>query len=66
MGTKTIQTGLRIPENLYNEFREVQQQTGVSINQQVLYLVDVGRRVIRRGIQAESRSHARNEERTDE
>lgn len=53
MKTKMIQTGLRIPETLYNEFRETQKQTGISINQQALFLIDVGRRAIRLGVQVQ-------------
>ena len=65
MKMKSIQTGLRLPENLYNEFRDIQQQTGISINQQVLFLVDVGRRVIHRGIQAEGHYPVHSEVCTD-
>ena len=64
MKTKMIQTGLRIPENLYNEFRETQQQTGITINQQALYLIDIGRRVIRLGLE-QGRSPVHSEVCTD-
>jgi len=62
---KMIQTGLRIPETLYNEFRETQQQTGISINQQALFLIDVGRRTISLGLREQGRFPVRSEECTD-
>lgn len=61
---KTIQTGLRLPEPMYNEFRDTQQQTGISINQQVLYLINVGRRVIHLGLE-QARCPVPTEECTD-
>lgn len=37
-----IQTGLRIPENQYNRIKERADRMGVSINQLILVLVDIG------------------------
>lgn len=37
-----IQTGLRIPENQYNRIKEKADRIGVSINQLILILVDIG------------------------
>lgn len=37
-----IQTGLRIPENQYNRIKERADQMGVSINQLILVLIDIG------------------------
>ncbi len=37
-----IQTGLRIPENQYNRIKEQADRMGVSINQLILILVDIG------------------------
>ena len=37
-----IQTGLRIPEDQYERLREDADRIGVSINQMVLILVDIG------------------------
>lgn len=37
-----IQTGLRIPENQYERILENADRAGVSINQMVLILVDIG------------------------
>lgn len=41
MGDK-IQTGLRVPENQYNRIKERADRMGVSINQLILMLVDIG------------------------
>lgn len=37
-----IQTGLRIPENQYSRIKERADRMGVSINQLILVLVDIG------------------------
>ena len=37
-----IQTGLRIPEKQYERIKEKASRTGVSINQFILILVDIG------------------------
>ncbi len=37
-----IQTGLRIPENQYDRVKERADQMGVSINQLILVLIDIG------------------------
>ena len=37
-----IQTGLRIPEKQYNRIKERADRMGVSINQLILVLVDIG------------------------
>ena len=37
-----IQTGLRIPENQYKRIKERADRMGVSINQLILVLVDIG------------------------
>lgn len=37
-----IQTGLRIPESQYNRIKERADRMGVSINQLILVLVDIG------------------------
>ena len=41
MDTK-IQTGLRLPENQYNKIKENAERSGVSINQYILVLIDIG------------------------
>lgn len=42
MGDDKIQTGLRVPENQYKRIKEKADRTGVSINQMILVLVDIG------------------------
>lgn len=37
-----IQTSLRVPENQYERIKEKADKTGVSINQLILILVDIG------------------------
>lgn len=37
-----VQTGLRIPENQYERLKDKADRMGVSINQLVLVLVDIG------------------------
>lgn len=62
----TIQTGLRLPEELYNQLKEVSERTGVSINSQILYLIDVGLQAVNLGVQEERRVLIRNQKDTDE
>lgn len=58
---KTIQTGLRLPETIYNQLKQRQTECGVPINTQVNYLISLGLDVIRLGIQEQARtsSHSR-------
>ena len=58
-----IQTGLRIPSSRYNELKELADQSGVSINSVILFLVDVGLRAINSGIEAECRTSSRTQKR---
>lgn len=37
-----IQTGLRVPENQYERIKEKSDRIGISINQLILILVDIG------------------------
>lgn len=37
-----IQTGLRVPESQYNKIKENVQRSGISINQYILMLIDIG------------------------
>ena len=57
---KTIQTGLRVPESLYNELKANQDRIGLSVNQQILFLVDVGRTAIRLGTRESPRAEIHN------
>lgn len=49
----SVQTGLRIPEELYNQLREYAEKTGLSINAQILCLIRIGMDAVNLGIQAE-------------
>ncbi len=42
MSEDKIQTGLRIPEGQYNRIKKQADRMGVSINQLVLVLIDIG------------------------
>lgn len=61
-----VQTGLRIPEEQYEKLRQAAERSGVSINSQILYLLDIGLMVVDLGIQELSRESARNQKDTDE
>lgn len=61
-----VQTGLRIPENLYDELRRTAEETGVSVNAQALYLIDIGLKAVRLGIQEQGRVLSRNQKDTGE
>lgn len=45
-----IQTGLRLPEPLYDRLLEISEAYGISINSTVLFLVGTGLEAIDRGI----------------
>lgn len=59
---KTIQTGLRVPEKLYNDLKANQERIGLSVNQQILFLVDVGRTAIRLGSLESARTDAHSQQ----
>lgn len=61
-----IQTGLRIPEALYDQLCEDAKRNGVSINAQILFLLDVGMRAVNLGIREQGRDLARKRQDTDE
>ena len=61
-----IQTGLRIPEEQYKKLREIAERSGVSINSQILYLIDIGLETIRLGTEQQGRLPFRNPQDTDE
>lgn len=61
-----IQTGLRIPEALYDQLCEDAKRNGVSINAQILFLLDVGMRAVNLGIQEHGRDLARRPRGIDE
>lgn len=43
-----IQTGLRIPEKQYDKIKERADQMGISINQLILVLIDIGLKFLER------------------
>lgn len=61
-----VQTGLRIPEEQYEKLRQAAERSGVSINSQILYLIDIGLRVLDLGVQALPRESAHTQQDTDE
>ncbi len=61
-----IQTGLRIPEALYDQLCEDAKRNGISINAQILFLLDVGMRAVNLGIREQGRDLARKRQDTDE
>ena len=42
MSANRIQTGLRVPEELYQQVKETADKAGVSINAQLLCLIEIG------------------------
>ena len=44
-----IQTGLRVPEPLYEWIQERATQSGMSVNSQILMLIDIGRTLVENG-----------------
>lgn len=51
-----IQTGLRIPQNRYEELKEMADRSGVSLNALILFFVDVGISAVNLGIEAAAHS----------
>ena len=51
-----VQTGLRIPQERYEELKELAEKSGVSLNSIILFLVDVGLSAVNLGI--EGAAHA--------
>ena len=41
-----IQTGLRIPQDRYEELKEIAQRSGLSVNAVILILVDTDRKSV--------------------
>lgn len=58
--TDKIQTGLRVPEERYNEIAEIAERAGISVNALVLHLVDIGLAAVSLGTQEERRALLRN------
>lgn len=44
-----IQTGLRVPENQYDRIKTIADRMGVSINQLILVLADIGLNFLEKG-----------------
>lgn len=65
MENEKIQTGLRIPSARYNELKDMADQSGISVNTAILFLVEIGLTAINRGIEEAARSDFRNPQCTD-
>ena len=61
----TVQTGLRLPEPMYNQLKEASEQNGVSINAQILYLVDIGLKAVNLGVREQGRALAHKQQDAD-
>ena len=64
MGRAKIQTGLRVPEELYERIAEMAVRSGASINSIILMLMDIGLKALDAGAEAAAREIARNRSRT--
>lgn len=62
MAENKIQTGLRIPEDKYNEIAPIAKQMGVSVNTLILMLVEMGLSVMRLGTEEARRSLLHNQQ----
>lgn len=51
-----IQTGLRIPQNRYEELSALSDEMGVSINALALILIDLGLKAVNLGVQEAAHS----------
>lgn len=60
-----IQTGLRLPEDRYNQLTQIAEKAGVSINQLILLLIEVGLKAVNLGIEGLSREELRSYLHTD-
>lgn len=56
-----IQTGLRIPEEQYKLLKETADKAGISVNAQILYLIEIGMQAINLGIEEERRVLSRTQ-----
>ena len=61
-----IQTGLRIPQRRYEELRDLAEQSGISLNAMILFLVDIGIKAVNLGTAAESHSELHTPPHSDE
>ena len=41
-----IQTGLRVPENMYNEIQKISEESGASFNSCALMLINLGLKLV--------------------
>lgn len=51
-----IQTGLRVPAEMYQELKRYARRSGASLNDTILLMVDIGLRAVNLGLQEEGRS----------
>ena len=66
MKNEKIQTGLRIPQERYEQLRELAERSGVSLNAIILFLVDIGLSTINLGVQEASHAEIHTQQHTDE
>ena len=55
-----VQTGLRIPQSMYDELKAIAERSGASINSLALVLIDVGLSVVNLGSEEFLRSMLRS------
>lgn len=60
-----VQTGLRIPQSMYDELKAIAERSGASINALALVLIDVGLSVVNLGSEEFLRSMLRSPEHSD-
>lgn len=61
-----IQTGLRIPQNRYEELGALSNEMGVSLNALVLMLIDLGLKAVNLGVKEAAHSVPHSPQRTGE
>ncbi len=61
-----VQTGLRIPQDRYDELRMMAEKSGVSLNSIILFLVDVGLSAVNLGVEQSAHSLPHSPKDTDE
>lgn len=60
-----IQTGLRIPQERYEEIRAISESSGASVNSIILHLIDIGIKVIQKAQEQGDRVELHIEPRID-
>ena len=55
-----VQTGFRVPEELYEKIAEEASRFGMSINSYMLFLINLGQRVVLQSVELTARDLARS------